>query len=155
MEDQRDERSRQPEQRRSMTHFAYSELRPCSSDPGEVATSGRSLRCAHSLCCGPPRVVNAQRMDENAGMDDERLRSEIRDEQERIISAVRSARDHWEMAKAEDSFADLLERMADELHMYSAHDRGRFLAAAQALRRSAADNEQRYVTALSRSTDGA
>ena len=41
--------------------------------------------------------------------------SEIRDEQERIISAVRSATDHWEMAKAEDSFADLLERMADEL----------------------------------------
>ena len=36
-------------------------------------------------------------------MGDEHLRSEIRDEQERIISAVRSARDHWEMAKAEDS----------------------------------------------------
>ena len=48
-------------------------------------------------------------------MGDEHLRSEIRDEQERIISAVRSATDHWEMAKAEDSFADLLERMADEL----------------------------------------
>ena len=88
-------------------------------------------------------------------MGDEHLRSEIRDEQERIISAVRSARDHWEMAKAEDSFADLLERMADELRMGSAHDRGRFLAAAQALRRSAAVNEHRYVTALSRSADGA
>ena len=57
-------------------------------------------------------------------MGDERLRSEIRDEQERIILAVRSARDHWEMAKAEDWFADLLERMADELEMASAHDRG-------------------------------
>ncbi|HEY3947134.1 MAG TPA: hypothetical protein VGL78_18065, partial [Solirubrobacteraceae bacterium] len=42
-------------------------------------------------------------MEENAEMGDEHLRSEIRDEQERIISAVRSARDHWEMAKAEDS----------------------------------------------------
>jgi hypothetical protein len=94
-------------------------------------------------------------MDENAEMGDERLRSEIREEQERIISAVRSARDHWEMAKAEDSFADLLERMADELQMGSAHDRGRFLAAAQALRRSAAVNEDRYVTALSRSADDA
>ena len=79
---------------------------------------------------------------------DERLRSEIRAEQERIISAVRSATDHWEMAKAEDSFADLLERMADELQMRSAHDRGRFLAAAQALRQSAAVNEQRYITGL-------
>jgi hypothetical protein len=87
-------------------------------------------------------------MQENAGMGDERLRSEIRDEQERIISAVRSATDHWEMAKAEDSFADLLERMADELDMGSAHDRGRFLAAAHALRRSAALNEHRYLTGL-------
>jgi ABC-type sugar transport system substrate-binding protein len=86
-------------------------------------------------------------------MGDERLRSEIRDEQERIISAVRSARDHWEMAKAEDSFADLLERMADELDMGSAHNRGRFLAAAQALRQSAAVNEERYVTGLSCSAD--
>jgi hypothetical protein len=94
-------------------------------------------------------------MEENAAMGDEHLRSEIRDEQERIISAVRSGKDHWEMAKAEDSFADLLERMADELRMGSAHDRGRFLAAAQALRRSAAVNEHRYVTALSRSADGA
>jgi hypothetical protein len=42
-------------------------------------------------------------MEENAEMGDEHLRSEIRDEQERIISAVRSARDHWEMAKAKDS----------------------------------------------------
>ena len=50
-------------------------------------------------------------------MGHERLRSEIRDEQERIIAAIRSATDHWEMAKAEDSFADLLERMADELGM--------------------------------------
>ena len=88
-------------------------------------------------------------------MDDERLRSEIRAEQERIIVAVRSARDHWEMAKAEDSFADLLERMADELEMASAHDRGRFLAAAQALRESAALNERRYVAALSHSADAA
>ena len=88
-------------------------------------------------------------------MDDERLRSEIRDEQERIISAVRSAADHWEMAKAEDCFADLLERMADELRMGSAHDRGRFLAAAHALRQSAAVNEHRYITglSLSRSAD--
>ena len=83
-------------------------------------------------------------------MADERLRSEIREEQERIILAVRSAEDHWEMAKAQDSFADLLERMADELEMSSAHDRGRFLAAAHALRQSAAVNEQRYVTGLSR-----
>ena len=81
-------------------------------------------------------------------MGDERLRAEIRDEQERIISAVRSAADHWEMAKAQDSFADLLERMADELEMGSAHDRGRFLAAAHELRRSAALNEQRYVDGL-------
>jgi hypothetical protein len=88
-------------------------------------------------------------------MGDERLRAEIRDKQERIISAVRSAEDHWEMAKAEDSFADLLERMADELEMGSAHDRGRFLAAAQALRQSAAANEHRYVTGLSRSADDA
>ena len=88
-------------------------------------------------------------------MSDEQLRSEIRDEQERIISAVTSARDHWEMAKAEDSFADLLERMADELDMDSAHDRGRFLAAAHALRQSAAVNEQRYVSELSRSADEA
>jgi hypothetical protein len=86
-------------------------------------------------------------------MGDERLRSEIREEQERIISAVRSAEDHWKMAKAEDSFADLLERMADELEVGSAHDRGRFLAAAQELRKSAAVNEQRYITALSRSSD--
>ena len=84
-------------------------------------------------------------------MADDRLRSEIRAEQERIISAVRSATDHWEMAKAEDSFADLLERMADELPMGSAHDRGRFLAAAHALRRSAALNEHRYLTGLSHS----
>lgn len=84
-------------------------------------------------------------------MDDERLRSEIRDEQERIISAVTSATDHWEMAKAQGAFADLLERMADELAMGSAHDRGRFLAAAHALRRSAALNEQRYVTGLNHS----
>ncbi|MGZ4218633.1 MAG: hypothetical protein ACXVHB_22475 [Solirubrobacteraceae bacterium] len=84
-------------------------------------------------------------------MGHERLRSEIRDEQERILAAIRSATDHWEMAKAEDSFADLLERMADELGMGSAHDRGRFLAAAHALRQSAAANEQRYVTGLSRS----
>ena len=84
-------------------------------------------------------------------MGDERLRSEIREEQERIILAIRCARDHWEMAKAEDSFADLLERIADELQMGSAHDRGRFLAAAHALRRSAAVNEHRYVTAVSRS----
>jgi DNA-binding transcriptional regulator/RsmH inhibitor MraZ len=88
-------------------------------------------------------------MQDNAGMGDDRLRSEIRDEQERIISAVRSAADHWEMAKAEESFADLLERMADELEMDSAHDRGRFLAAAHALRQSAAINEHRYVTGLS------
>ena len=81
--------------------------------------------------------------------DEQRRRSEIRQEQERIISAVRSAEDHWEMAKAEDSFADLLERMADELEMGSAHDRGRFLAAAQALRQSAAVNEQRHLTGLS------
>jgi predicted trehalose synthase len=81
-------------------------------------------------------------------MGDEGLRSEIRGEQERIISAVASASDHWEMAKAEDSFADLLERMADELQMRSARDRGRFLAAAQALRQSAAVNEQRYITGL-------
>jgi hypothetical protein len=94
-------------------------------------------------------------MGENAEMGDERLRSEIREEQERIISAVRSARDLGEMAEAEDSFADLLERMADELEMGSAHDRGRFLAAAQALRQAAAVNEHRYVTALSRSADDA
>jgi hypothetical protein len=92
-------------------------------------------------------------MRDNAEMGDERLRSEIRDEQERIISAVRSATDHWEMAKAEDSFADLLERMADELEMGSAHDRGRFLAAAHALRQSAAVNEHRYVTGLGDSGD--
>ena len=82
-------------------------------------------------------------------MGDERLRSEIRDEQERIISAVRSATDHWEMAEAQHSFADLLERMADELEMGSARDRGRFLAAAHALRQSAALNEHRYLTGLS------
>jgi ABC-type sugar transport system substrate-binding protein len=92
-------------------------------------------------------------MEEDMQMSDERLRSEIRDEQERIITAVRSAGDHWEMAKAQDAFANLLERMADELEMGSAHDRGRFLAAAQALRKSAAVNEQRYVTGLSRSAD--
>ena len=40
-------------------------------------------------------------MRDNGDMGDERLRSEIREEQERIISAVRSATDHWEMAKAE------------------------------------------------------
>ena len=89
-------------------------------------------------------------MEENLAMGDERLRSEIRDEQERIILAVRSAEDHWAMAKAQDSFADLLERMADELEMRSAHDRGRFLAAAHALRQSAAANEQRYVIGLGR-----
>ena len=88
-------------------------------------------------------------------MGDERLRSEIRDEQERILAAVRSASDHWEMAKAQDSFADLLERMADELEMGSDHDRGRFLAAAHALRQSAAVNEHRNVTGLSDSGDDA
>jgi hypothetical protein len=88
-------------------------------------------------------------------MGDQRLRSEIRDEQERIISAVASATDHWEMAKAQHSFADLLERMADQLEMRSARDRGRFLAAAHALRQSAAVNEQRYLTGLSRSADDA
>ena len=88
-------------------------------------------------------------------MGDEHLRSEIRDEQERIISAVRSATDHWEMAKAEDSFADLLERMADELDVGSAHDRGRFLAAAHALRQAAALNEHRYVAGLGLSPDDA
>ena len=88
-------------------------------------------------------------------MGDEHLRSEIRDEQERIISAVRSATDHWEMAKAQDSFADLLERMADELEMGSARDRGRFLAAAHALRQAAAVNEHKYVARLSRSRDDA
>ena len=87
-------------------------------------------------------------MEDNVQMGDERLRSEIRDEQERIISAVRSATDHWEMAKAQDAFADLLERMADELELGSAHDRGRFLAAAQALRQSAAVNEDRYVEGI-------
>jgi hypothetical protein len=94
-------------------------------------------------------------MEENAQMGDEHLRSEIRDEQERIISAVRSATDHWEMAKAQDSFADLLERMADELEMGSARDRGRFLAAAHALRQAAAVNEHKYVTRLGRSADDA
>jgi hypothetical protein len=89
-------------------------------------------------------------MEDNVQMGDERLRSEIRDEQERIISAVRSAADHWEMAKAQDAFANLLERMADELAMGSEHDRGRFLAAAHALRQSAAANEQRYIAGLSR-----
>jgi hypothetical protein len=88
-------------------------------------------------------------------MGDERLRSEIREEQERIISAVRSAGDHWEMAKAQDSFANLLERMADELEMASARDRGRFLAAAQALRQSAAVNEHRYLSGLGGSADDA
>ena len=94
-------------------------------------------------------------MEENVEVGDERLRSEIRHEQERIISAVRSAGDHWEMAKAEASFADLLERMADELEMGSAHDRGRFLAAAHALRQLAAVNEHRYITGLSGSADDA
>ena len=94
-------------------------------------------------------------MEDNVEMGDDRLRSEIRDEQERIILAVRSAEDFWEMAKAQDSFADLLERMADELEMSSAHDRGRFLAAAQALRQSAAVNEHRYVTGLSSSAHDA
>ncbi len=92
-------------------------------------------------------------MRDNVDMGDEHLRSEIRDEQERIISAVRSATDHWEMAKAEHSFADLLERMADELDMDSAHDRGRFLAAAHALRQSAAANEHRYLAGLGPSGD--
>jgi hypothetical protein len=94
-------------------------------------------------------------MEENVWMGDQRLRSEIRNEQERIILAVRSAKDHWEMARAQDSFADLLERMADELDMSSAHDRGRFLAAAHALRQSAAVNERRYITGLSRTADDA
>ena len=57
------------------------------------------------------------------------------------------------MAKAEHSFADLLERMADELDMDSAHDRGRFLAAAHALRQAAGVNEHRYLTGLSQSGD--
>ncbi len=87
-------------------------------------------------------------------MGGERLRAEIREEQGRIISALRSADDHWEMAKAEDAFANLLERMADELEMASSHDRGRLLAAAQALRQSAAANEHRYVNRLSGSSDG-
>jgi hypothetical protein len=94
-------------------------------------------------------------MEENMDMGDDRLRAEIRDEQERIIVAVRSAQDHWEMAKAQDAFADLLERMADELDMNSAHDRGRFLAAAHALRQSAAVNEQRYITGVNRAADDA
>jgi hypothetical protein len=94
-------------------------------------------------------------MQENMDMGDDRLRAEIRDEQERIIVAVRSAQDHWEMAKAQDAFADLLERMADELDMSSAHDRGRFLAAAHALRQSAAVNEQRYISGVSRAADDA
>jgi ABC-type sugar transport system substrate-binding protein len=97
--------------------------------------------------------MRTARVRENVGMGDERLRSEIREEQERIISAVRSAGDHWEMAKAEDSFANLLERMADELEVGSAHDRGRFLAAAQALRKSAAVNEERYVAGLGGSAE--
>jgi len=86
-------------------------------------------------------------------MGDERLRAEIRDEQERVLSAVRSASDHWEMAKAQVSFADLLERMADELETLSTHDRGRFLAAAHALRQSAAVNERRYIERLGGSPD--
>ena len=86
-------------------------------------------------------------------MGDERLRSEIREEQARIISALRSANDHWEMAKAENAFGNLLERMADELEMASSHDRGRFLAAAQALRQSAAVNQHRYVNRLSGAAD--
>ena len=45
--------------------------------------------------------------------------------------------------------------MADELEMGSAHDRGRFLAAAQALRQSAAVNEQRHLTGLSGSAGDA
>ena len=85
-------------------------------------------------------------------MGDERLRAEIRDEQERVLSAVRSASDHWEMAKAQDSFANLLERMADELEL-STYDRGRFLAAAHALRQSAAVNERRYIARLRGSTE--
>jgi hypothetical protein len=92
-------------------------------------------------------------MEENAEMGDERLRSEIREEQERIVVAVTSAGDHWEMAKAQDSFADLLERMADELEMRSDRDRGRFLAAAHALRQSAAVHEQRYVAELRRAAE--
>jgi hypothetical protein len=86
-------------------------------------------------------------------MSDERLRAEIRDEQERVLSAVTSASDHWEMAKAQASFADLLERMADELELLSTHDRGRFLAAAHALRQSAAVNERRYIERLRGSSD--
>jgi hypothetical protein len=39
--------------------------------------------------------------------------------------------------------------------MDSAHDRGRFLAAAHALRRSATVNEHRYVTGLSGSPEDA
>jgi len=97
------------------------------------------------------RHTELERKDAETG--DERLRSEIRDEQERIISAVRSATDHWEMAKAQDSFADLLERMADELEIGSAHDRGRFLAAAHALRQSASVNEHRYLAGLNRSAE--
>jgi hypothetical protein len=53
----------------------------------------------------------------------------------------------------QDSFANLLERMADELEMASSRDRGRFLAAAQALRQSAAVNEHRYISGLSGSAD--
>jgi hypothetical protein len=45
--------------------------------------------------------------------------------------------------------------MADELEMGSARDRGRFLAAAHALRQAAAVNEHKYVTGLSRSADDA
>jgi hypothetical protein len=53
------------------------------------------------------------------------------------------------MAKAEHVRADLLERMADELQMGAAHDRGRFLAAAYPLPRAAALDERRYVTGVS------
>jgi hypothetical protein len=122
---------------------------------GKKCTRSRRLL---SFRCGAvaellARTTGERAMRENAEMGDERLRSEIRDEQERVISAVRSATDHWEIAKAEDAFADLLERMADELEMGSARDRGRFLAAAHALRQSAAVNEHRYVTGLRRLGD--
>jgi hypothetical protein len=44
--------------------------------------------------------------------------------------------------------------MADELDVGSAHDRGRFLAAAQALRKSAVVNEDHYVAGLGGSLAG-
>ena len=130
-----------------------------ASDPIQGAGVDRGSRVARGSGAIPRllarRSRDRRRMAENVEMGDERLRAEIRNEQERIISAVRTAGDHWEMAKAQDRFADLLERMADELDMGSAHDRGRFLAAAHALRQSAAVNEHRYLMGLSRSTDNA